>query len=138
MSRQASASRRRSQGGQTIVEAALVITVNLVFIFGIIEFGRASFAFNQLAYLAQDGTRYASLRGKTVQTPATAASIQTYVQGRAVAMGSPSVTTTWQNNSNDPGNWVRVQVSYPLTFVAPFLPTNTLNLSAASQLPIVR
>lgn len=129
--------RAKREKGSAILEGALTLTVTLMMLFGIIEFGRATFAYNQVAYLAQDGARYASVRGSTSTTPATAASIQSYVQNSAVAIGSPTVTTTWQNNSNVPGNWVQVRVSYPMTFVAPYMP-NSLTLAAAARLPIVQ
>jgi hypothetical protein len=43
------------------------------------------------------------------------------------------VSTTWQNNLNNPGNWVRVQVSSPLNFFAPWMPASSMNLAATAQ-----
>lgn len=57
--------RAKREKGSAILEGALTLTVTLMMLFGIIEFGRATFAYNQVAYLAQDGARYASVRGST-------------------------------------------------------------------------
>lgn len=129
--------RTETQRGSAMVEGALTLTVTLMLILGVIEFGRATFAYNQLAYLAQDGARFASLHGSTALVPVTADDISTYLQGNAVGIGSATVTTTWQGNSNVPGNWVRVQVSYPISFIAPYMPS-ALNLAASAQLPVLR
>ena len=120
-SRHTTHTRRQRQRGSAMVESAFSLTVLLMLLFGIMEFGRAIFAFNQLAYLAQEGARYASLHGSSASTVATSASIATYVTSKAIGI-QPTTTTTWQTNQNVPGHWVIVQVTYPMQFVAPFMP----------------
>ncbi|MEQ1949767.1 MAG: TadE/TadG family type IV pilus assembly protein [Bryobacteraceae bacterium] len=127
------ARRRRTQAGQGLVESALSIIVFLALVFGIMEFGRASFVYNQLAYLAQQGTRYASLNGSTAATPATNTSISNYVKSQAIGIPSLTVTTTWQNNQNVPGHWVKVKVDHSFTFLGPFMPAASMNLTSSGQ-----
>ena len=104
-----------------MVETALSLLVLLTLIVGIMDFGRAIFAFNQLAYLAQEGARYASLHGSTASTVATTASVASYVSSKAIGIQT-TTTTTWQTGQNVPGHWVIVKVTYPFTFIGPFMP----------------
>lgn len=134
-------SKRRRQGGQAALETALSMTILFMTIVGTIDFGLMAFVYNQLAYLAQEGARYASVRGSSLPTAsqATTSSISTYVTGLAVALPQPlTITTTWENNANTPGNWVRVQVQHPLTLIGPWMPTGSQNLGATAQITVVR
>jgi Flp pilus assembly protein TadG len=124
---------RRRQRGSNLVEMALTISVFLMLLFGIIEFGRGVFAYNQLSYLAHEGARFASLNGSTVTNPATGTTISDYVNSKAIAIGTVVTTTEWQNGSNLPGHWVRVRVAYPFTFVAPYMPASSLTLASTAQ-----
>ena len=54
-------SRRRSRiRGQGLVEFALVLPVFMVLVFGIIDGGRAIFAFNQMSQISRNVARVAS------------------------------------------------------------------------------
>lgn len=81
--------------------------------------------------------------------------VATYLKGIAppgVDTSKLTVTTTWpgtaagssgatcantttpaKTNDNNPGCIVQVQVTYPFTFIAPFMPTATPTFSATSQ-----
>src|SRR5579862_6709464 len=84
----------RGERGQTLVEFAISLVVFMMTIFGTIEFGQAVWHYNMVSDLAQEGARWASVRGATSGTlQATAAQVQTYVQGRALGL-SVSVSTT--------------------------------------------
>lgn len=140
--RQIAPSRKRRQGGNTMVETALVFTVFAMLMFGTVEFGRAMFAYNQLAYLAEEGARYASTRGLTVPVAqqATSTSVSSIVTGLAVGIpvSQLTVTTTWQGTPGTVGQWVRVKVSYPFTFVAPYMPYNSLTMQSTAQNTVLR
>ncbi len=66
--------------GQAAVEFALAMPALLLIVFGIVDFGRAVWAYNSVAYLARDGARYG-----TVPSHGTSA-IQTYAAGRCTTM----------------------------------------------------
>jgi hypothetical protein len=54
-----------SEQGSTLLEFALVLTVLLTVLFGIMEFSRAMYAYHFLSNAAREATRYASVRGST-------------------------------------------------------------------------
>ncbi len=83
-----------------MVEFAIVATVTLTLIFGIIQAALALYAYSFVSYAARAGVRYAMVRGTKSGSPATNSSVQTYVQGLAVALNTSSLTvaTTWTPN----------------------------------------
>jgi Flp pilus assembly protein TadG len=150
-------SMRDQERGSAILEFGLIAVVLFTLIFGIIDFGRALFAYHFVANAAREGTRYASVRGYACQSPmtgcdATQASIQTYLQNEAQGSGlNPnllSVDALWPPETtnpavctqtpNYPGCTVQVQVSYPFKFIFPFLPKSTVNMSSTSAMVITQ
>jgi Flp pilus assembly protein TadG len=142
------------------MEFAFVVLVLFTFIFGIIDFARALFAYHFVANAAREGTRYASVRGLGCTTstiimtdcPATQANIKTHLQTQATGIGmdpnqlnvnvnwppqasSPSSCSSVQNN---PGCTVQVTVSYPFKFILPLLPTSSVNMSSAAAAVITQ
>jgi Flp pilus assembly protein TadG len=140
--KQVSAARRLRQRGSSMVETALTVSIFLMFMFGTVEFGRAMFVHNQLAFLAEEGARYASTRGLTVPSAqqASASNVSTIVKNMAVAIptANMTVTTTWQGTQGTVGQWVKVQVSYPFTFIGPYMPYSNINLSSTAQTTVLR
>jgi Flp pilus assembly protein TadG len=124
--------RRSNQKGTVIVESAISMVLFMMLLFGIIEGGRMVWTYNTLAYVAREGTRYATVRGSSSLSPATVSSIETYVKGRAVGLDPTKMTvlTTWTPN-NSAGKFVQVVVNYQysmsttLFVAAPFQMTST-------------
>ena len=52
-----------NEGGQSLIEFALLLPVMLLIITGLIDVGRAVWQENTLAYAAREGTRYAMVHG---------------------------------------------------------------------------
>ncbi|TMF27697.1 MAG: pilus assembly protein [Chloroflexi bacterium] len=52
-----------NEGGQSLIEFALLLPVMLLIITGLIDVGRAVWQENTLAYAAREGTRYAIVHG---------------------------------------------------------------------------
>jgi Flp pilus assembly protein TadG len=119
---------------------------------------RALYAYHFISYAAQEGTRYAIVRGanfkgvscsttSTQACDATADDIQKYVRGIAppsVTSTSLTVTTTWPGTNisgsstackivNNQGCLVKVTISYPFSFLLPFLPGSPMTFSASSE-----
>jgi len=112
--RQNSKSSARERGS-TLVEFAVVITVLLTLMFGVIDFSRAMYAYHFVSNAAREATRYASVRGSACNTwasacPAANTDVTSYVQSivssgiyvSSVTTGTPpntagalGVTTTW-------------------------------------------
>lgn len=128
------------QRGQSLVELAISITILMLLLSGLIEFGMIFFQFVQLRDAAQEGALYGSI------TPnATDADIILRAKG---ASNSPidlnadpnlDVIVTYPNDNELPevceGDGVKVTMNYGHKIFMPFLPqilgTNTYVISAS-------
>jgi Flp pilus assembly protein TadG len=154
--------------GSALVEYALVLLVLMTFLCGIMEFSRFLYTYHFVSEVAREGTRYAVVRGSTYSgtlcgststfaCDATAANVQTYVQGLTppgITSGSVAVSTTWPgtaptgatgtctttSGNNSPGCLVQVVVTYPYRFMFPFLPkgSSTWNVASTSVMVIAQ
>jgi len=130
--------RLRGDRGQTLIEFALASVVFFVMIFGTIEFGLAIYRYNMVADLAQEGARWAAVHGGTSASPATAAQLQTYVQGRSPGF-TVTVTATPANPSAvGPGGIIAVQVNSAFAPVTSLIPSTTLNLQSTARMTVFR
>jgi Flp pilus assembly protein TadG len=125
--------------------------------FGIVYFSEALYTYEFVTYAAQQGTRYAIVRGAhwggnvctsttTLNCNATAANITSYVQNLAppgISARSIVVSPTWPgqavngttaacSTANNQGCLVKVKVSYSFSFIVPFLPNSAVNFTGAS------
>jgi Flp pilus assembly protein TadG len=57
--------RLTSEQGSAMVEFALVLTILLTLMFGVMDFSRALYAYHFLSNAAREATRYASVRGSS-------------------------------------------------------------------------
>ena len=145
---------RAYRRGQTLSEFALVVPVLVFVIFGIIDFATVIYTYSEVAYAANAGARWASVRGSTYACstctptgPAVAGDITTYVQGVAPFLNtgnSATVTSSWTASScqggvlNCPGSTVSVKVQYnfPLWIPGGFFNAVTIPLGATTQMVI--
>jgi Flp pilus assembly protein TadG len=143
--------------GTTLPETVIVIAVALALLFGIIDFGRAIYTYGFVANLARQGARWAIVRGSNCTVlsggcPATASDIQTYV--RTLSEGATdstkitvntTATSVWpgqdgtgSNSGNciqtkaTPGCLVVVTVTYPFSFILPYMPKGTTGCGLAT------
>ena len=152
-------SRKLSDEGSAILEMALSSMIFLTMIIGAFQICLALYTHNYISEVAREGARYAIVRGSgctsVTNCNATSAQIQTYVRGLAYGGTASStnmtVTTTWLSASSttpttwtscgatqcdDPGNAVRVTVTYALPLPLPFRAKTTWNMSSTSQMVI--
>ena len=150
--------------GANLAEMAIASTVFLAILFGLIQACWALYAYNFVNNAARKASRYAMVRGSTYSAvPCTAPGFATctaqagntgdiaqYVQSLAypgIDTTQLTVTTTWPatvglpcapstNPCNNPGNLVKVVVSYPYSFHIPFVPAASFSMSSTSQLVI--
>lgn len=133
-------------GGQSAPEFAMVVTVLLMLMFGVIDMARALYAYDTVCYAASTAVRYASMNGASSSSPATSSSVQTLVMSLATGLGASSTcpasraaalcaSTTW-NPNNSASSTVKVQVVYDFQPLAPFLPKTILALSSTEQMVI--
>src|SRR5688572_20119200 len=82
--------------GQTMVEFALVITIVILVMVGIVDFGRVVFAHNDSSNAARDATRQASVSPVDCESIFHVVQVQTQRQGAVTASvdyrNQPSVT----------------------------------------------
>jgi Flp pilus assembly protein TadG len=136
---QAQANRRRS--GTTAVEFAFVSLPLMLFVIGLIVGGLGIFRYQEVAWLARLGARYASVHGThyaqvTASTPATATDVyNNAILPNAIALDTTqlSATTTW-NPYPTPGSTVTVTVVYnwlPEAFLGGITLSSTSTMTVA-------
>ncbi len=117
-----------------MVEFALIVLIALTLIFGIIEASLALYAYSFVSYGARCGARYAMVHGSNSSSPATASTVQAYVESLAFPLDTSSmtVTTTWSPD-NSPGSTVTVAVTYVFKPLADLLLTSNITMSSTAQ-----
>jgi Flp pilus assembly protein TadG len=142
---------RASERGSTTLESAVMISVLLVMLFGVIGFGNALYTYHFVSNTAREATRWASVRGHscTGGCEASSGDVNTYVQSLSTGIGldptKVTTTTTWvappgnlaicTSPPNSPGCVVQVQVQYSFQFLFPLLPSG-FAMQSTSQMVI--
>ena len=123
--------RRKRDSGVALLEFSLAMFTVLLLFFGIIDIGRALFAYDWVSDAARQATRFAMVRGSDCSglsggCPASADNIHDYVTGLATGLDSSQVTVTSECVGGtsptlpcDPKASVRVTVQYNFHFVSP-------------------
>jgi Flp pilus assembly protein TadG len=138
-----------------MVEAAIVLPILFLFILGLIVIGLGVFRFQQVAALAREGARYASVHGaQYAEESGSAAATPSDIYNNAIlpqAVGlnpsNLSYSVTWDANnaptrananSSPPGaplgNTVSVSVTY--TWMPEMLLVGPINLSSTAVMPM--
>ena len=128
-------SRSTSRRGAVLVEFALTWTIFfLVTVVGVMDFGRGIWAYNLMAHVAQEATRYAMVRGSDSLSPATEADIESFVEAQTFFLGTDgvTVTTTWTPD-NGPGGIVEVQVQHNFSPLLGTFLGETIGISSTAQ-----
>ena len=148
--------RQNREAGVALVEFALSIVLVLTIIFGIIDVGRAIFAYVWVANTARIGARYAMVSGAFCLYPdgsscqATGAQLITYLQNNSnginftsscpisntrgsVCIQSGCISTNaFSQLPCASGVEATVQVQYRFGFICPFLPLPTWTMTNTS------
>jgi Flp pilus assembly protein TadG len=108
-----------SRDGSVILETALMITILLIMMFGIIDLGRALFTANNLVSAAREGARYAAIdqniAADTLFIKDTV--INHFSQFGGAALTRANVTTTFIGGT--PPSSIRVIIKYRFTWITP-------------------
>ncbi len=133
--------------GGSMIEFALTFSAMMTFVFVLMEICIAFYTYSMISECARETTRYAIVRGSTCLTAsstsctASTATINAYpatLKIPNIGGGTMSVNTTFPDGSNVPGNRVNVSISYTMPIKLPFVPTNSLSFSTASQMYILQ
>lgn len=129
---------RLNEVGTAVLEFGIVIVMFFMFVFGVMDFGRALYTYHFVSNAACEATRYAIVRGSSSTDPVTAADIESYVKSIApegVDRDHLIISTTWSPNDS-PGSTVHIQVSDNFRFMTPVLTSYQMTLSDSSQMVI--
>jgi hypothetical protein len=146
---------KNGEAGSALVEFALATIVMLVVLFGIIDMGRAAFAYDWVSNTARTATRYAMVRGTTCSTllsgcnvgppqGAYETDIRAYVNSQAIGIDTSKLTVTARcEPCTDPScplpcshnNQVVIHVKYAFSFVSPLVPL-TWNMDSESAMTV--
>ncbi|MFQ6016325.1 MAG: TadE/TadG family type IV pilus assembly protein [Anaerolineae bacterium] len=112
--------------GQTLIEFALIVPVLVLIVFGILEFGRAFYAYSAIANSAREGARYG------VVAPDDTTGIKNAAISKAVAVSltESDITISYPDGSSSSGNRIRVDVSYLFDSAVLFIPDFTMTAAA--------
>jgi Flp pilus assembly protein TadG len=132
----------RDDRGSELLEFAAASVVFFAVLFGTIEFGLGVWQYNMTADLAQEGARWAAVHGKASASPATAAQLQAYVQGRSpgfsVVATAVTASATADPKDGRPGEVISVQVNSTFSPVTNLIPSTTLNLTSTAKMTVFR
>jgi Flp pilus assembly protein TadG len=150
--------------GSELVEVALCSAVFFIVFVSLFGFSAALYTEHFVANAAEDGARYAMVRGSswdgaacantaTLACEASATDVTSYVRNTAtpgIRAGNLTVSTTWTaltgsgvlcdslDGTNSPGCVVRVTVAYPFTFALPVLSPMKLRFSSSASVVITQ
>jgi Flp pilus assembly protein TadG len=117
----------RDEGGQALVEFALILPILLLLLFGALDFGKAFNYWNDATHLTAEAARYAAVNRKP--DPSSGQSLQAQIQAQTdtaeLRNGSASVTKasvciSFPNGTSNPGDPVKVTMSFRYTWL-PFI-----------------
>ncbi len=135
--------------GQALVEFALVAIVFFIFVFGMIDAGRAVWNYNTLAQATREGTRYAIVHGSDSTAPSGPGS-ETYTPpdsdtmvtqqvekfGGGLNTSRLTVRSEWPDGTNIAGNQVTVTSEYEFEPIFNFLGLVSFTMTSSSTMEI--
>lgn len=122
---------RSARDGAAILEFAFVAPILLLFLVGIIEFGRAIWTNYSLETAVQETTRYV-----LANPTASDAQIITRVGSRLSLVDANNVTITVTRSTVGGVNFVSVSAVYPFSTLTALFPGAAFNLTGRSRVPL--
>lgn len=109
---------RSEERGSELVEFALASMLFFGVVFGILQAGFVVYGYNRLSVVAQEGARYASVRGTkslgTFNSGGTKTAIAAYLQGLEPSITQVEFSPDVDPNTLAPGTTMTVTVKRPL------------------------
>jgi Flp pilus assembly protein TadG len=102
------------RAGATMLETAVILPVTFLFFLGLIVGGMGIFRYQEVAFLAREGARYAAVRGMTFEAehPGQTAATPEDVFNNAIL---PRVVSLDQNNLSYTVTWDKNNYPYSIT-----------------------
>ncbi|MCB1492525.1 MAG: pilus assembly protein [Rhodobiaceae bacterium] len=121
----------RDKRGTTTLEFAMVIPVFLLFLFGVVEFGRGLEMYNEMASAASSVSRIAMLDDSVSN-----ASLETTIRNRLAGFTEADLQVGFSTETVSGIPYRVINISYPLHFVTPFLDMVNITLATRSRTPL--
>jgi len=109
--------------GAALVEFAIVLSLLVLILFGIIEFGRAYNAQETLTHAAREGVRVLAITGDSEKAAAATRNAAPELDASLVGVSSTACS---------PGYPTTVTASYPFSLTIPFFGSRTFTLDATA------
>jgi len=114
--------------GATAVEFAIIAPIFLMFVVGIMDFGRLFWIKSTMQYAVEQTARYAM-----VTPSASTAALQTYAAGESTVDG---ITFIAASSTVSGINFRTITASYTFSFLIPLIPVGDILLAARSATPV--
>jgi Flp pilus assembly protein TadG len=121
----------RDRRGGAAVEFAVTISAFLVFLIGIVEFGRALWTDNALQFAADQAGRYV-----IVNPAATDDEIAGYAAGQLASVNPGEVTIAVSREAVNGVTFVTVSARYDFAPVTGLIPVGVITLRGAARVPL--
>jgi hypothetical protein len=142
---------QHGEAGNALVEFAVSMVVILTLLFGIIDVGRALYAYDWVSNAARLGTRFAMVRGSSCSQllggcPAIQSDVVAYLNNNAQGINTNEIKVhthciVGENSFSilpcAPGTQVYVEVQYSFSFLSPLAPHSWL-MTSSSQVYVSR
>lgn len=118
-----------NEAGAAAVEFAISAPIFLAFLYGVLELGRVIFVQGVLMYAAQEGSRYAAVRGTS-----TVADIENAIAGSFVGVSpGPATLSVIPTMNADGTRTISVTIQYPFQWIVPLFGSASITLQASSS-----
>lgn len=122
---------RSDRTGTAAITFAMGLPVLLLFMCGLIEFGRFMWTDHALAHAAGQATRYA-----IANPSASMSEIESYAASQLLSVDKNAASVTAVQESLDGIPYLTVTVAYPFQTMLPYIPLGSLSLTGISRLRI--
>ncbi len=132
---------RRREGGQALVEFALVGIVFFLLVFGMVDVGRGVWNYNTLAQATREGTRYAIVHGAASSDPSGPGDdqdVKDAVGQFASGLDASQLTIQpeWLDDGNEIGDRIKVTSRYTYRPIFDFLGFIAFTMTSSSTMEI--
>jgi len=124
---------QKNNTGTATVEMAFVLPLFLLFVMGIIEFGRLYWTLNSMQLAVDEAGRYAM-----VHTASTDADITTVAQANLYGLNTADFTLTSASQITAGVTYKVITATYTFSFIASgILPFGSINLTRQTTVPLL-
>lgn len=107
----------RAEGGQSLVETALMLPILLLLLVGIVDFGRAFYAYIAVTNAAREGARYAVEHSTTDQRDEIKEMVIQEAAAGGIELDAADITVSGLTSKVSPGSAVTVEAEYTVDMV---------------------